>query len=112
MPYANQSRVQCLRYFVRSITVYKVCSCMPGDILGHVITTRENLSRFVETDFTYSNICIQLRNCIYIFMPRVSAYVHAGLLGDIFGRLQLWFAILSRIPFYAKIHTRLRSVGL
>jgi hypothetical protein len=50
MPCANQSRVQCLRYFVRSITFYKVCSCMPGDIVGHVITTRENLSRFVETD--------------------------------------------------------------
>jgi hypothetical protein len=23
---------------------------MPGDIVGHVITTQENLSRFVETD--------------------------------------------------------------
>jgi hypothetical protein len=59
-----------------------------------------------------ASICIQLCSCIYIFMPRVSTYVHAILLGDIFGRLQLWFAILSRIPFYAKIHTRLRSVGL
>ena len=49
MPCAGQSRVQCLRYLLRSFTFYKVCSCMLGDIVGHVITTRENLSRFVET---------------------------------------------------------------
>jgi hypothetical protein len=50
MPCSGQSRVQCLRYFLRSFMLYKVCSCMPGDIVGHVITTQENLSRFVETD--------------------------------------------------------------
>jgi hypothetical protein len=49
MPCSGQSRVQCLRCFLWSFTVYKVCSCMPGDIVGHVITTRENLPRFVET---------------------------------------------------------------
>jgi hypothetical protein len=49
MPCSGQSRVQCLRYLLRSFTFYKVCSCMLGDIVGHVITTRENLSRFVET---------------------------------------------------------------
>jgi hypothetical protein len=49
MPCSGQSRVLCLRYLLRSFMVYKVCSCMPGDIIGHVITTRENLSRFVET---------------------------------------------------------------
>jgi hypothetical protein len=49
MPCSGQSRVPCLRCFLRSFTVYKVCSCMPGDIIGDVITTRENLSQFVET---------------------------------------------------------------
>jgi hypothetical protein len=49
MPCSSQSLVQCLHYFLRSFTVYKVCSYMLGDIVGHVITTRENLSRFVET---------------------------------------------------------------
>jgi hypothetical protein len=49
MPCSGQSRVPCLRYLLRLFTVYKVCSCMPGDNLGHVITTRENLSWVVET---------------------------------------------------------------
>jgi hypothetical protein len=49
MPCSGQSRVPCLCYLLRSFMVYKVCSCMLGDNIGHVITTRENLSRFVET---------------------------------------------------------------
>jgi hypothetical protein len=66
MPCSGQSCVQCLRYFLRSFTVYKVCSCMPGDIVRHVITTRENLSRFVE-------IVLYLLKYMY---PVTQLYIH------------------------------------
>jgi hypothetical protein len=69
MPCSGQSHVPCLRYLLRSFMVYKVCSCMPGDIIGHVITTRENLSRFVETIFyllKYMYLVTQFYIHIYI----------------------------------------------
>jgi hypothetical protein len=80
----GQSHVPCLRYFLRSFTVYKVCSCMPGDSIGHVITTRENLSRFVES-VLYLLIYIYVRSYAIVYTYLCLAFLLTCMPCDIFG---------------------------
>jgi hypothetical protein len=51
----------------------------------------------------------QVRNFIYIFMPRVSAYVHAM---QYFREPSVMVHDFIAYTFYTKIQTRLRFVGL